>query len=419
MKKLLSIILTVVLAVGCVSGLSLAISADDEPYFKFYQEISEIGADGITLWAGGGKETLENGTVEQRNSVQVTVYENYKGNGYINATNTKQVQWIATDSPVAPSFGTKSNSSCITVSKGKVTAKAAGTAYVYAVRKDPTNEDLEVADYFTVTVKNAATAFSLCDANGEKYKKVELSLGTTVEVFVEPTVKKGEPDPESSFTATIPDKCKDYIAFWNGVELVQSVSMTGFTKPFTIVGTGIDAIKKKVATANILVTCGETGKSQTLSFTVKNDVVGKIASVPTAEVVASKKTVESTTITAETIKSYLVYSSTKNADALASYGMTAEEIAALTTTDISPKIYLTKTAPTSVDEVIVNNKIVFKVGKDDKVTNFTAKFNKDKDLVISAKKSAETGSGFIVLIYNVFNGENGYLVIPVTVMQES
>ena len=223
--------------------------------------------EGVVVWANGSKNFK---SFQLTPKITPTNWYNSKGK-----TQKGKLVWTAMLSGT-PEYDvakhkvtTKSDKTVVTVSsKGKLAAKAGGTAYIYAT-------DTGTLEYeaFKVTVKNAPTALYLFDdpektANDKKEKLKSVNViagGKSSRVYIAPFVKKGEVSEDCTYTVTAKKNDGGIISFTD----VKKDSDGNIY--FDV--TGNKLLKAgKTAKISVTVMCEQSGKKTSVNVQVYSPV---------------------------------------------------------------------------------------------------------------------------------------------------
>ena len=223
--------------------------------------------EGIVIWANGKKEYKN---AEIKSSISATNWTNNKGK-----TQKGKLVWISmlTGTPTLDStkhkVTTKSDKTVVTVSnKGKITAKAGGTALVYA-----TDTGALESKMFKVTVKNAPTAVFLfgepdktASDKKDKLKTVNVIAGGEADrVYIVPFAKKGEVSDDCTYTVTAK---KNESGIINFTEVKKDENGKLY---FDVKGNKLEK-PGKVSKVSVTVTCDQSGKKASVNVQVSAPV---------------------------------------------------------------------------------------------------------------------------------------------------
>lgn len=346
------------------------------------------------LYAGGGKLNTAGGGFNDTKTEQLTLIETFNGE-YCNTTESKEIKWIVTKDKVCPtSFSQKSDASVCRVSKGKVTAVAAGMAYVWACRVDPgdpkkvsVNESACVGVYVSEAPKKLVLRMSR-DEEAPAVTKVDMNIGETVTAYIG-FEGKGTGSIDKNYTYTV-TKGSEYIAVSDAYDY------------FTVTALPTVLEKNKTVKATIQIQSKYSKAKAKLNITIGNGVVA-VGKAETLQITSSADA-QTLTIDADTIKGYITTSGKR-------YFTEDETISAMETTD-KPSVFATSASA-------VNDEMVYKTSKNGDIS---IKFSGAKSSAVSAsykngavtvkvKKNAATENGNIIIVFNT----KKYLVIPFTI----
>lgn len=359
------------------------VEANDDPY---------VGS--ITLYASGGKLNTPGGGVNDTKTEQLALIEEF-GSEYCNTTESKEIKWIVTKDQECPTeFTQKSDTSVCKVSKGKVTAVAAGNAYVWACRVDPDDpkkvsvgESACVHVYVYEAPKKLVLRLSR-DEEEPTVSKTDLNIGESVRAYIG-FEGKGEGSVDKDYTYTV-TKGSEYIAVSTAYDY------------FTVTALPTVFEKGKTVKATIQIQSKYSKAKAKLNLTIGNGVIST-KSADTLQITSSGEA-QTITLDAETIRGYIT-------TAGKSHFNEDETISTMETTD-KPKAFTTSTTNVTED-------LVYKTSKTGEVS---VKFTGAKTTAVSAsykngavtvkvKKNAAAESGNIVIVYN----NKRYLAIPYTI----
>lgn len=361
-------------------------------YYAYAKSGDEPYTGGFTLYANGGKLGTAGGGIKNTKTRELVLIENFYDTS-CNTTQSKQISWIVTKEKVCPtSFKQLSDSSVCKVSKGKVTAVAPGTAYVWACRVDP-NDKTKVSEdescCLRVWVEDAPKSITLKESRAEdapKLSKLNLSIGESKTVYMKFDGKTDDIEKDCTFEVT---KGSEY------------VSVSGAYGYFTVTALPTVLEKGKTVKATVVVQSQYSKAKAKLTITVGNEVVEVGKAEPLA--ITSSDANQALTIDAETINSYITTSGKK-------YFPEDETISAMAMTG-KPKVFVTS-APNVTDDMVYKTtssgtSIKFSGTKSSSVS---ATY-KDGVVSVKVKKNAPAESGNIIIVFST----KKYLVIPFTI----
>ncbi len=219
--------------------------------------------EGVVIWANGSKNYK---SAELKPEITATNWLNAKGK-----TQKGKLVWTAmlTGTPTYDltkhKVTTKSDKTVATVtSKGKITAKAGGTAIVYA-----TDTGALEHEAFKITVKNAPTAVFLFDDpdktaadKKEKLKTVNvIAGGESSRIYIAPYAKQGEVSDDCTYTVTAKKNEGGIISFTD----VKQDENGNFC--FDVSGNKLLKAGKPTK-ISVTVTCDQSGKKTSVNIQV-------------------------------------------------------------------------------------------------------------------------------------------------------
>lgn len=240
--------------------------------------------EGIVIWANGSKNYK---SAELKSEITATNWLNAKGK-----TQKGKLVWTAmlTGTPTYDltkhKVTTKSDKTVATVtSKGKITAKAGGTALVYA-----TDTGALEHETFKITVKNAPTAVFLFDDpdktaadKKEKLKTVNvIAGGESSRIYIAPYAKQGEVSDDCTYTVTAKKNEGGIISFTD----VKQDENGNFC--FDVSGNKLLKAGKPTK-ISVTVTCDQSGKKTSVNVQVYAPLSGISCSSDAETPTVSKK----------------------------------------------------------------------------------------------------------------------------------
>ena len=261
--------------------------ADDQDIWEDDEEepLPEDDEDeGIVIWANGSKNYK---SAELKSEITATNWLNAKGK-----TQKGKLVWTAmlTGTPAYDltkhKVTTKSDKTVATVtSKGKITAKAGGTALVYA-----TDTGALEHEAFKITVKNAPTAVFLFDDpektaadKKEKLKTVNvIAGGESSRIYIAPYAKQGEVSDDCTYTVTAKKNEGGIISFTD----VKQDENGNFC--FDVSGNKLLKAGKPTK-ISVTVTCDQSGKKTSVNVQVYAPLSGISCSSDVETPTVSKK----------------------------------------------------------------------------------------------------------------------------------
>ncbi|MBP5609237.1 MAG: hypothetical protein J6X66_13355, partial [Lachnospiraceae bacterium] len=163
---------------------------------------------------------------------------------------------------------TKSDKSIATVStKGVVTAKSAGTAYLYIC-----DTGSMTYEKYPIVVEQAPSKLFITSAanSSEKeniVKTTSLAVGYSQRVYVIPYIKEGTVSEKCNYSAVL---AKTSDSKYLSVGSVSADSKGNLS--FTVTALSIDTAKAKSVKVKVVVTCVESGKKTAMTVAVTNPV---------------------------------------------------------------------------------------------------------------------------------------------------
>lgn len=271
-----------------LSDLDYSEEIDDSDTYTGEDENDQPAEDdedeGIVIWANGSKNYK---SAELKSEITATNWLNAKGK-----TQKGKLVWTAmlTGTPTYDltkhKVTTKSDKTVATVtSKGKITAKAGGTALVYA-----TDTGALEHEAFKITVKNAPTAVFLFDDpdktaadKKEKLKTVNvIAGGESRRIYIAPYAKQGEVSDDCTYTVTAKKNEGGIISF---TDVKQDE-----TGNFCFDVSGNKLLKAgKPTKISVTVTCDQSGKKTSVNVQVYAPLSGISCSSDAETPTVSKK----------------------------------------------------------------------------------------------------------------------------------
>lgn len=219
------------------------------------------------LWAGGNNEHKK---MTITPVIKASNWTDSKGK-----TKNGKIVWLASDSDIDIEFDkakhtvkSKPAKTRISVdSKGVVTAKKPGLAYVYICDTGSCTYELHTVGVLTAPGKLVLVNKPGSTAKNDMLKTVGLNAGSTGVVYITPTSSLGEPEPESTYTVSL---AKDEYAAYVSVSDVYETE-SGYAC-FKVTARDFDRAKTKIATVKINVVNNESGKKASLTVKIGNPV---------------------------------------------------------------------------------------------------------------------------------------------------
>ena len=225
---------------------------------------------------GKGGDIWQNGTNEYKKIQLDTVlsastWEDSKGK-----TKSGKLVWIASDKEISISFDktkhtlkTKTKPTVGTVNNnGVVTAKKAGTLYVYCC--DTGSFQVE---QFAIQVLAAPSKLLLgYSANikdtKEVAKKEAIPVGSTAKIYITGNTKTGFADESSEYTATL---AKSELEAYFSVSKVEKDENGAY---FTVTALDFDRTKNKAVSGKVNIVCTQSNKKASITVIAYNPVTG-------------------------------------------------------------------------------------------------------------------------------------------------
>lgn len=221
-----------------------------------------------TIWAGGDRTHK---TVEIKPSVKASGYKDRNGK-----IKTGKLVWLVKNEETEISFNedkhtvtTKSDKAAVTVSKGKVTAKSAGTAYVYCIDTGSFDYECYEIKVLQSTVKFGLAANAGAASKSDFLRNPVIYVGNTACVYIIPDIKNGTAAKENTYRVQLA-KASDS----KYLEVSEVYYDENGVAYFIIKGINSDPVKKKAVKPKLVITNVESGKKQSLTITVANPVSG-------------------------------------------------------------------------------------------------------------------------------------------------
>ncbi|MBR4342748.1 MAG: hypothetical protein IKP88_08585 [Lachnospiraceae bacterium] len=245
----------------------------------------ESGADTV-IWQNGTK-TYKKVKLE----TELTAHEWKDGKG---KTKKGKLVWYVADSPLVPSFNSSKHSVSFSSpkskkasvnGKGEVTAKTAGTVYVYVCDTGSMAFEEYLVEILAAPSKLYVTEVPDSTDKDDIVKKYYMDAGTSDYLYITPFVKNGTADKSCTYTVRIvKDEQKKYAT-------VGDVILDDKGNPyFTIDTLDFDQTKNKTVSVKIEVICNESNKKANMTLVIGNTVLGaKLISAGSSETILSKK----------------------------------------------------------------------------------------------------------------------------------
>lgn len=188
---------------------------------------------------------------------------------------TGKLVWVSTKNASGVTFDktrhtvtTRSDKTVVSVSsKGVVTAKKAGTAYVYCCDTGSCTYEMFTVTVFAAPTKLTPSVVAGSPKKEEILKKVTLDVGETKTVYICPYIKDGSVDPGCTYSLSFAKE--EYAAY----AMLGRVQKTASGYPyFTITAAGFDSTKNKPATIKVNITNDQSGKKTSVTVVIDNSV---------------------------------------------------------------------------------------------------------------------------------------------------
>lgn len=222
--------------------------------------IGEAAATEDTIWAGGYKE---NKYTNLKTSIKATSWKDSK-----NKSKNGKLVWLVMSEKTDISFNiekhtvnTKSNATKIaSVSKGKVTAKKAGTVYVYAV-----DTGSMTYEEFVVTIKQTPKKYLFVESaeSTAKISKVYVNVGETASVVFKVDAGTDTVSSDCTYNVSADAKYKSNVAATKAINI-------GAAYEFSV--KGLKANGSKVVNSKVTVLNNESNKKASITVVVMDGV---------------------------------------------------------------------------------------------------------------------------------------------------
>ena len=245
-----------------------------------------------TIKVGSGADIAEdtiwqNGTKEKKSltitpKLSATTWTDSKGN-----VKSGKLVWYVTDKSTDPIF----NSGKHTVSfmaaksklasvnnKGVVTAKKAGTVYVYVCDTGSLTYEEHIIDIAAGPTKLFLTRIANSTNKDVILKKVGIDAGSTGKVYITPFIKDGAVDADCTYTVRV---AKPEMEKYLSVDKVTA-DVSGYPY-FTFKALDFNREKSKTVSVKIEVICDQTGKKTSMTVVIANPVLDASCIDPDAE----------------------------------------------------------------------------------------------------------------------------------------
>ncbi|MCR5768571.1 MAG: hypothetical protein K6G45_08790 [Lachnospiraceae bacterium] len=220
------------------------------------------------IWQNGTKEKK---TVTVNTKLSATTWTNSKGQ-----SKQGKLVWYVSDKPTDPVFDKNKHTVSFLVpkskhasinNKGVVTAKTAGTVFVYVCDTGKMTFEEHVIDIAAGPTKLFLTSRPNTTNKDLVYKKIGIYAGRSAKIYITPFIKDGAVDSECTYTVKVakPEQAK-YVSVVAPAEDEEGNSY------FIVNALDIDRIKEKTVSVKVEVICDQTGKKSNLTVVVANPV---------------------------------------------------------------------------------------------------------------------------------------------------
>ena len=227
----------------------------------------ESGADYV-LWQNGAKEYKK---IKLNTKLKATEWKDDKGK-----VKKGKLVWFVSDSAIVPEFGyskrnvtfssAKSKKASVN-GKGEVTAKQAGTVYIYACDTGSMTYEEFMVDILAAPTKLYITEVAGSTDKEDIVKKYCIEAGDSDYLYISPFVKDGKADVNCSYTVRIAKEDQKKYASVGEVQLDDKGNPF-----FWINALDFDQTKNKTASVKIEVLCTESNKKASMNLVVCNPV---------------------------------------------------------------------------------------------------------------------------------------------------
>ena len=244
------------------------------------------GADAV-IWQNGTKDTK---TCTIKTGLSASSWTDSK-----NKTKKGKLVWFVSDVASEPVFDSSKHTVSFTVArsklvsvnnKGVVTAKKAGTVYVYVCDTGSLEFEEYVIDIAAGPTKLFLTSIPNSTAKDTVLKKVGLNAGSSGRVYITPFIKDGAVDAECTYSVELADTAKLKYA-----SLEDVATDSDGNAYFVVNALDVDQTKAKTVSVKIVVKCVQTGKKANMTVVIGNPVlqVTAVCESLTKPVLVSKK----------------------------------------------------------------------------------------------------------------------------------
>ena len=225
------------------------------------------GAD-LTIWQNGKKE-FKSATI--KTDLQATSWKDSKGK-----TKKGKLVWFVSDTSTIPSFDStkhtvsfktpKSKSASVN-NKGAVTAKKAGTVYVYVCDTGSLQYEENVVEILAAPAKIILTDIPNVTDKEDIVKKYGLEAGAVGRIYLNPYVKDGKADEDCTYTISVSKKETEKYVTFGKIEKDEN----GYLY-FDVKGEDFDRTSGKAGTVKLDITCDQSGKKASMTVMITNPV---------------------------------------------------------------------------------------------------------------------------------------------------
>ncbi|MCR5330765.1 MAG: hypothetical protein K6E62_06215 [Lachnospiraceae bacterium] len=234
--------------------------------------VIKVGTGGSSgeavIWQNGTKTTK---SVTIKSSLSASTWKDSKGK-----IKSGKLVWFVADTPTDPVFDKTKHTVSFSVpkskkasvnAKGVVTAKTAGTVYVYICDTGSLDYEEHVIDIAAGPTKLFLTSAPNTTSKDYVLKKVALNAGLSGKFYITPFIKDGAVDTECTYTAKVSKFAMEkYLS-------LDAVVKDNDGNPYVIVhALDFDRIKARTVSVKIDVICDQTGKKSSLTVVIGNSV---------------------------------------------------------------------------------------------------------------------------------------------------
>jgi hypothetical protein len=239
------------------------------------------GADAAeaTIWQNGIKSTK---SATLKTELSASMWKDSKGK-----IKKGKLVWFVCDTPIEPSFnqskhtvsfGAAKSKLAAVNAKGVITAKKAGTVYVYACDTGSMTYEEHVVDIAAGPTKLFLTSVPNSTNKDVVLKKTAADAGSSYRVYITPFIKDGAVDADCTYTVRVakPEQEK-YLS-------VEKAVIDEAGNPYFIVNAlDFDQIKAKTVSVKVEVICDQTGKKASLTVVIGNPTLDATCKAPDEE----------------------------------------------------------------------------------------------------------------------------------------